>query len=645
MKTRALLFATAALMIVACTKNEAPPRDEEQLPPEEQQDDEQELPPYDENPLTPDPDFRTNAVEGYSPAGTDNVFITFSMTGEAQVNNLVPTKAEVNVDGQHVTVKTLAKDVNFVATGTTGNGSLKFLASGSNKFNLILNGASITNPRGAAINNQLSKTVSLTLLDGTNNRLIDGATYDVPDGEDMKGTFFSEGQLVVDGAGSLLIYGNCKHALCVDDYIQINSGTITVNNSASDGVHCNKYFRMDGGSLTVEAYSDCIESEKADVIIAGGAIRATSTRDKGKCLKAATDITVTGGTLDLRTNGAGGKCIGADGNVAISGGVLTLAVAGNAYYDTEEQDIKSPAGIHPAGNLVVSGDAALTIASVGTAGKGISVDGDATFEGGSTTITTSGAIYKYSSSLHSSAKGVKADGALTVNGGRISVKTTKDGAEGLESKATLTINGGTVEIEAYDDGMNGANNVTINGGEVYSYSAANDGVDSNGTLTITGGTVVSVGAASPEEGLDCDNHTLKITGGLIVGIGGATSAPTSSVCTQRVFVWGASSFTAGQYVAISSANGADLLVFRLPRAYNNMALVFSSPALEAGTACTVYKGGSASGGSDFHGLLTGASYIKGTAAATFSFSGSTMVVTSGTTGSPGGGGPGGGRPF
>lgn len=245
--------------------------------------------------------------------------------------------------------------------------------------------------------------------------------------------------------------------------------------------------------------------------------------------------------------------------------------------------------------------------------------------GGTITITTSGA----------SGKAIKSMGDLTINDGNIIVTTSKTEAEGIESKTNLIINNGTIEVTAYDDCINAKKTLAINGGQVYCYSTTNDGIDSNGTMTVTGGTIVSAGSTAPEEGMDCDNNTFKITGGLIVSVGGASSTPTSSVCTQRSVIIG-SSATSGQLVHIESTSGDQILTFKNPRTYST--LLFSSPNLAASTSYLVYTGGSASGGTDFHGLYSNTTYSAGTKSTTFTTS---SIVT--TIGSISGGGGIGGR--
>ncbi len=551
----------------------------------------------------------SNILNESGTVASNNVLINYSGNSVEVTNPFAGQGVEIAVSGQHVVVNSTLTDteVNYQLSGTTTNGSFKIY--GVYKLGLTLNGVNIQNQSGAAINIQVKKKITVILADKTENKLVDSNSYVFVTDEDMKGTIFSEGQLVFEGTGSLSVDGNYKHAICADDYIQINGGTITVNKTISDGIHAKDYFQMEGGNLTITSSSDGVDCEAGYFNIKGGTINATST-------------------------GQGGKGIKSFGNMNLSGGNIVLKTTGNAYYDSTSTDISSPAGIKCDANLVISDNCNLSISSSGSAGKGISVDSTMVVNGGIINVITSGAIYKYSSKLDSSAKAIKCDGNITINGGNFTIKTSKDGAEGIESKNILTINGGNFEIEAYDDALNAAKQIVINGGQIYCYSSNNDGIDSNGTLTITGGLIVSSGYNSPEEGFDCDNNTFKITGGIIIGTGGATSNPTSNVCTQRSLVYNVKNLTAGQLIHIESSTGKEALTFKVPRTYSqNLCVLFSAPELTANNSFTIYTGGSVSGGTDFHGYYTGATYVKGTSASTFTTS--SMVTTVGTGSGPG----------
>lgn len=527
----------------------------------------------------------------------------------------------VTTDGAHVTVSSTVKGVEYILSGTATDGSFK--AYSEKKFKLTLNGLSLTSAQGAAINIQSGKRVFVEAVDGTANMLTDASSYtNTVDGEDQKACFFSEGQLLFSGSGELTVNGNHKHGICSDDYVYLHSGVrITVASAVKDAIHANDKIVMNGGLVKLTPSGDGMDCEDGSIDIRGGLLKANITGAASKAVKAETDITVAGGQLLLLTSG-------------------------DAEYDSTDKDLSSSAGMKCGGDLTIS-DASVSIKSTGAAGKGINCDGKLTLSASTVKIVTTGQQYVYGS-LDSSPKGIKADGDLTVESGTVQVRTTGgEGSEGIESKSTLMINGGNICVYAYDDCLNATNNITINNGNVYCYSSGNDGIDSNGTLTITGGMVVASGTTVPEDGFDCDQNTFKITGGTILGIGGSTSTPTSNACTQRAVIYGGSG-TSGTLLSIISADGTHLMSYTIPRTYNQMTLLFSSPSLTSGTNYSIYTGGSVDGGTSFYGLTVGANYSAGTSVS--SFTTTDMVTTIGSTGGGGnfpggnpGGNPGGGK--
>ncbi len=512
---------------------------------------------------------------------TSKVTITYSGTTATVANGV--SGVTVSQSGAHVTVTSTVKNVEYVLTGATTDGSFK--AYSDNKFKLTFNGVAITNPKGAAVNIQSGKRVFVVSTDGTTNTLVDGTSYTLVDKEDMKGCFFSEGQLIFSGSGQLTVTGNYKHAICSDDYVRFRQGSrVTVAGAVKDGIHTNDAVIIGGGRIKITAVDDAIQCEEGDV-------------------------TVNGGKTTLFTTGSG---------------VL------------ENNDISSSSCVNGGGQLLMK-RGILEAKSTGSAGKGLNIDGNITISSGTVKVITTGKQF-VSGKLDSSAKGIKSKKNVTIDGGTVWVRTPGgEGSEGIESKSTLTINGGDVAVYAYDDAMNASTNITINGGNIYCYSSGNDGIDSNGTLTFTGGITISSGTTSPEEGFDCDQNTFKITGGILIGTGGSTSTPTSSACTQRSLIYGGSG-TSGQLISIVSSDGkTNLLTYKTPRAYSQMTLVFSSPQLASGSYI-IYKGGEVSGGTSAYGLYTGGTYSGGTQATTFTSS--SMVTAVGTTsGGGGGGGP------
>lgn len=619
---------------------------------------------------------------------TDMVLIHYAGTSVSILNPFAGQGVEVSVEGADVTViSTTSDEVEYRLTGSTSDGSFKIYSD--KKFILSLGGVSLTNNDGPAINIQSGKKATVNLMAGTTNTLVDGAAYTPSGGEDMKATFFSEGQLVFNGTGILQVAGNHKHAICSDDYITVNDGRFLLRGIVSDGFHANDYILISGGSLDIEAGSDAIDGDAGYIEINGGTLDIRVTGDTSKGLKCDSTITINGGeirlitsgnavvedgdpsyctaiksnrdvvigagTLAVTCSGTAGRGISVDGDIAISGGSVNISTTGNGstYTNTSNQkDSYAAACIKADGNIVIL-DGTLTLGSSGTAGKCISAGGTLTI-GDDThspviTARTSGRQFAVSGSGmnadYANPKAIKSEGNLTVNNGTLNISTAQDGGEGLESKAVLTIHGGTLEIETYDDCINAKSQLVINGGRLYCNASGNDGIDSNGTITFAGGLTITSGTSTPEEGVDCDQNRFAITGGILIGTGGATSIPTTSACTQRSVVYKGSSLS-GKFIHIQDASGVAVFTCQIPTKSSlnsQVTVLISTDALQASTSYTLYTGGSVSGGTHFHGYYTGAIYSGGTQAATFTTS--NMVTSIGTSGGGGGfPGGGGGRP-
>ena len=610
----------------------------------------------------------------------DKITVTYTSDGVKVENPFILSGVKIAIDGSDVVVTSTASDeLEYVVSGESADGMFKIYSD--KKIKLTLNGLTLTNNDGPAINIQSGKKTTLTLADGTVNSLTDGKKYTACGEEDMKATLFSEGQIVVEGNGTLNVVGKKKHGICSDDYVRISSGVVNVTEAASDGIHANDYVQIDGGTVNITASGDGIDGDEGYVQIGGGDLTVNVGSDTAKGIKCDGAITMTGGNVTVNTTGgvvvedgdpsyctavktkldfsmsggeltvvstgAAGKGVSADGNVTVTGGTINISTSGNgSTYTTASNttDSYSATGIKADGNIEILGGE-ITVTASGTAGKGISADGTLVIgdadNAPTVNVTTTGKKFLVSgygdNADYANPKAIKAEGDLTVNNGNVTVKTTQDGGEGLESKATITINGGVIEAETYDDAINASTNITINGGKVYCNASGNDGIDSNGTLTVTGGLVIASGTTQPEEGFDCDQNTFTITGGVLVGTGGSTSTPTSSACSQRSVIYSAS--LSGKLIHVEDSNGNSVLTYQVPSKYNNsVTLLFSDAALASGTTYKIYTGGTITDATEFHGYYTGGTYSGGTQSTTFTPS--SMVTTVGNSG----GGPGGGRP-
>lgn len=470
----------------------------------------------------------------------------------------------IAVNGAHVSIvqsDDVADEITYTLCGTASDGS--FTLAGSYKTAIDLNGLTLTNPHGAAIDIQNGKRIAVSAKSGTVNTLTDGAAGT------QKGCFACKGHTEFKGKGTLNIHANAAHGIWSKEYVEMKNCTINVLSAPQDGINCNQYFRMESGTLTIDNCGD-------DGIQVSYKDDGTDPEDTGS-------LTIVGGTLTIGNSGAASKSIKTDASVTIDGGDLTLRPAGTMTI--ENNDASYSSGIKTTdfvqndgtlqitatgtasrgisantittngGMLTISNSGAgqtvsnenytakglnadtaialnagtVSIAMTGTGGKGIKssgtyTQGTADGEGPLLTISTSGSRIGGSSgggggrpggggpggwnpggnsSSGSSAKAIKAQGRATLYGGETTITTLTDGAEGLESKTAIYIEGGQHYFACYDDCINSSGKIFFNGGVTVCYSNGNDAVDSNanttGAITIGNGIVLAYTTAGGPE--------------------------------------------------------------------------------------------------------------------------------------------------
>ena len=314
----------------------------------------------DDVPVTDENDSAYNDYVENSPW---NKVIQINFGGEKATVTGTVAGVTVQVNGNHVTVINFSGPVQFVISGQTTNGSLKFY--GDKRFQILLNGAEITNPNGAAINNQGSKTLYVVLAEGTTNRLEDGTDYVMVDEEDQKAALFSEGQMVFSGKGTLDVFAEGRGGIRSDDYIRIRPRVkINIYSNALDGLRANDGIIVDGGAINVRTTGNGAKGIRSGgpmtvnggrmVAISEGDTRIGYTEEEGadttSCAALVCDtlLTVKGGTLQLKATGDGGKGINAKQDVAILGGSIEAVATGTRV-------MKKPKGVKIDGNFAISG--------------------------------------------------------------------------------------------------------------------------------------------------------------------------------------------------------------------------------------------------------------------------------------------------
>lgn len=513
---------------------------------------------------------------------------------------------EISVVGSTVVVNNARTDELTYELSGVGTGAFKLYSA--KKQVLRLKGLVLTSADGPAINIQSKKKTMVELVAATDNRLEDVPTYTFCGDEDMKGAFFSEGQLVFCGGGTLSVLGRFDHAVCSDDYVRVESGTLVVEGAVGDGVNANDCFEMTGGTLQVSGtMGDCVDGGAGYIDISGGTLRLTASADDAKALKCDSLMSVSGGTMEISLTGHQSKGLKSATDISLSGGSLSVEASGSVVVENGETSYCS--AIKCDGNLNISGGT-INIQHKGTAGKGISVDGALEMTAGEVEIAVMGDGGTYTNALNVSdtynATCIKVDGNLHLLGGTLRLSASGTGGKCISVDGASVygdaVGGPDITASTFGSKVGGSSNqggggggrpggnwrpgstssssggspkvirgegtITVMNGRFALSSAAEggEGIESKTVLTVNGGTIeaatyddglqASSGliinggeifvSASNNDGID-SNGTLMLAGGVVISCG--TTQPEEGFdCDQNTFA-----ITGGIIVGVGGA--------------------------------------------------------------------------------------------
>ncbi len=556
----------------------------------------------------------TAAETGSDPgSGTAETAIGQEIAGDgAAVIRLLGDSITVEGTGASAvgTTATVFAEGTYTITGTLNDGQVRVDAADQAKVTLILDGADITNSRGAAIYLVNADDVDIVLADGSQNRLADGAAYvfEVEGEDEPNAALFAKCDLDILGGGALSVVGRYNDGIASKDSLEIEGGTLTVT-AADDGLRGRDDITVSGGSITVTSTGDGLTSDNEEDTTRG-------------------NIVIEDGMLDVT---AGGDGLAAVGTVTVNGGTLVLKTGGGSTKTVAST--ASAKGIKGSAGITLSGGSF----AIDAADDGIHSNQAIAISGGTYTIA-------------SADDGIHSDTTLVIDGGDIRVTKSYEGLESM----VMTVNDGTIHVVSSDDGLNVAGGADGSGGfhpggdtsQYWLYihggyvavNATGDGIDSNGSIVMTGGTVLVNGPTSSANGAldigDGGGAAFKISGGLLVAAGssGMAIAP-GTTSTQYSVLVNFASQAAGSLFHLQDAAGNDLVTFQPVRTFQSVA--FSSPDLANGTF-NAYLGGSHSGTAT-DSLFGDGAYTPGTLNATFTISGiTTKVGQGGGPGGPGG---------
>lgn len=471
----------------------------------------------------------------------DTVMVNYNGS-TATVQNPFPSSVFVTTSGAKVTISSIGtSNIVYCLSGTAESG--RFEIESTATPTIVLNGVSLTNPTGKAMDLTCEDGIILKLADGTENQLCDGTE------SDKKAALMCNNDLLVQGNGTLTVTGLVQHAAKVKGQLNMTSGNIVIANSVSDGIHAEGLLvqggninvlscgddaltsELDayiyGGNITITSSSDSINAISIDstLIVNGGTIDINITGNDAKCIKADKELTINGGTFILNHSGDVSKGIKSNRTITITDGDFTIVSSGSTVLETiNGQNVPSYCtAIKGDTDINISGGTFnITLPTSNHGGKSISADGNITISGGTFDILTQGdgAAYTVSGNTKDAytSSCIKSDGNMVISGGNFSLRSTGSGGKGISADGTLELgipNGNNEDLIL--DVTTTGNRITVSsgggwpggGGGEYANPKA---IKAQGLLTINSGTTTVLTTGTGGEGLESKTQ-INIEGG------------------------------------------------------------------------------------------------------------------------------------
>lgn len=345
--------------------------------------------PYDDDGLNPDLTAWKYIVD-----------VAFNGAETPEVRVQTGCNASVSITDGNVDIDLGDTDyIKVVAHGRSEAGSLRL--SGNRRHLLQLDNLELKSADRPAINDQNGKRTFLELAG--RNVISDGTAYvAAPLGEDRKGCFFAEGNVVLCGDGVLEVEGNYSHGFATDGFLYVSPGaTLVVTDAVRNAI------QVKGSASEANAFRG--------VEVVGGYVYANTSSPRGKAMKSAS-------------------------NILIRGGEVNLNCSGHAAIDPEDGSLSSAACIKSDLSVSVTGGL-VNLTATGDGAKGIKANGSVTLGGGELYVALSGNAMKGEGDS-ATPKGVKADGNMMITGGGNYVSARGAGSVGIESGYAINIDGG-----------------------------------------------------------------------------------------------------------------------------------------------------------------------------------------------------------
>ena len=456
-------------------------------------------------------------------------------TGTINLDSFQVTGQGIQTKGTTITI---TEGGDFTVTGSAAEGMI--YVDTEDKVKLRLSGMSLSNDDGPAIYFQNTEKALITVTEGTENYLEDGATYH---DQEAKAALFSNDDIEIKGNGTLTITGNYKHGIAGDDDIKIENAVLNIT-SVSDGIHANNTFHMTGGTINVAAGSDGIQAEE-DMIIDGGIILISECEEG---LESGTTMTFNGGTVDITSSDDGLNSGGGLGLSQPFGQKGGMGGGWNGQQPPMPPEISENSQPFEQGNQPFE-------------------QGNRPLEQDKIKQEKMKNPSQMPEQDRPMPQASETEQSRPDQIGEPAPDTIAETGEQTQTDRSIYINGGVIRINAQGDGVDSNDQIYMTGGELYvdGPTSGGDGAIDGSSFNVSGGTVIAVGSNQMSMGL---SQTSAQCGFLV-------SFPTQA---------------AGSELTLTDQEGNKLTSYTPKKEYSS--LVYSSDALQIGNTYSLLVNGS-----------------------------------------------------
>ncbi|WP_244833493.1 carbohydrate-binding domain-containing protein [Clostridium sp. BJN0001] len=366
--------------------------------------------------------------------------------------------SNVKIDGNIITI---TKEGNYIITGELTEGQIIVETEKTEKVQLILDNANISNSSSAPIYVKESDKVFITTAEDSNNVLNVNGEFKNDSEENIDSCVFSKADLTLNGRGTLEINDNYGSGITSKDDLTLTSGTYKIN-ALNHGLEGKDSVRIANGEYDIVSGKDGINSDNDEdestgyVYIEDGSINI-SAEDDG--IHSSSAFTFNGGNINISKSyeGIEGKTID------INGGTI---------------------------NLVASDDG--LNATSGQSSSGGGEKNQQRMQGAPVQD-----MQKDAQNSEQEDAQIPQDDAMTKDDFKGDMMG-KGGMFEAEEGVSIKITGGKTCINAKGDGIDSNGTFEVTGGETYVSGPSDNGngaLDYNGEATITGGILVAAGSS------------------------------------------------------------------------------------------------------------------------------------------------------